>query len=252
MASMGKWLVGCSVVFLIVLVILLLIGFLLFREMKEIGDTVAEASTRLQQLEEQYPFERPDGGLIDENRFTRFLEARRLVAGEAKGFIEEMQQGSVLRQISTGLRGFQQMLPAFGEALDTARMSAPEYRFYGFEMMYALRYSEQPEVAEKYPELRTLSDEHEDLLRKLEDFDFEGAWNLVFRIDPYRLVVPEENLEVMVRHAGEIGETVDAVLVEQFFLEKVFESTPAVEEGAVDGAASESGTEPDDASGEGE
>jgi hypothetical protein len=227
---MGKWLVGCSVVFLVVLVLLVLIGFFLFREMQEIGESVADAGSQLEKLDERYPFERPEGGLLEADRFARFLEARRLVAEEAQVFLDEMSEGSWIRKISTGFRGFQRMLPTFIAALEKAEISSAEYHFCGSEVMYALRYTEQPEVASRHPEFAGIREAHRELLRKLENIDFEGPWNYVFQIAPDRLAVPEPNVDLIGRNADALAATSKALLVEQFLQDQFLER--AKKEGA--------------------
>jgi len=217
---MGKWLVGCTVVLLLVLGFVVLLGTVVYREVRHIGDSFEGASAKFEEISKLYPFTPPSDGVMDEAGFVRFLEARRAVADEARKFLEEIRRGSVIRRISTGLKAFRAIAPAVAGALESAKMPLEAYRFFATETMYVLRASAREDLAARYPALAAARAAHERLVASTDEIQTSGGWRFVFRIDPRRLVVPERNLEIVARHADEVAATADAVLVEDFLAER--------------------------------
>jgi len=223
---MGKWLIGCAVLALLVIGLLAVAGFFVFREIGDIGESMKEANDRLDRIAQEHPFERPEDGLLDRDRVVLFLDARGKLATWVDEFATSMQEGSVFKKIRSAVGFIQDALPVFATALEEAGMSRNEYEFIAEEAAYVFQYAGRKEVAAEFPQLIEAREARDEALQTVENIDIDsqesggdGGISPLTSIDPYRLDVPRHNVEIVASLADRFRETAKATAFEEFLLQ---------------------------------
>ncbi len=223
---MGKWLIGCTVVFLLVVGLIVALGFVVFREAGDFADKMEEGQERLEEVTEKYTWSRPEDGILDEERVDAFLEGRVELSEWLDEKVERIENGGFLDQIRGAVSLIQEFQPEFARVLEERRMSPAEYAFHAQEIALVIQYAGRDEVLEEFPQMGDL---RSDQAKSLEDgesaFQFGddsqqgGGWGYLSSIPPDRLTVPRKNLEIVAARTEVLQQSMSVIFVEQFVVD---------------------------------
>ena len=226
---MGKWLIGCGVLVALVIGLLVAVFFVVKSEVQEFTDAAGEASTRLEEVKEKYPFTRPDEGVMSEDRLLVFLQAREKLSVFVEEQVESLEKGGNWFAKARKVAGaFQEFMPALADALGEAGMSPAEYAFISREIAYCIQYARRDEVLTEFPqmaELHGMPGSEEDGEGDDDPFasirtqsENDAVLSSISMIDPYRLIVPRENLEIVARNTLRIRQTMTIDFIDEILL----------------------------------
>jgi hypothetical protein len=226
------WLIGCGTL----VIIAGALAFFAFRFFKaEIDDLRVEMEHFLEELdalEREYSFDRPEDGIIPEDRYRDFLFCRRSLKRDIDAFITGIADDdlSIKERISMVF----DMIPTFGNAyvraLRGAAMPPEEYGWYRDQTLLVIRYGEHPDAPAGLKDLRRDLDslsEEDNPFRYGENVEIGEASeadsfaDLLPDVDPLNINLPAANIETVLKSADAIRETKELFFFDTGFSEAI-------------------------------
>lgn len=254
---MGKWLIGCGVLLALVIGLLAAVFFVVKNEVQEFSEAADEAGVKLETVEKDYPFTKPEDGVLSEDRFILFLSGREKLDAFVEERVKNLQNAGFIAAVRSIASAAQDFMPAFANVLAEIGMSPYEYSFIAREVSYCVQYSRRDEVLAEFPQMASLHGMGSDEPGGEEDEDDPfaaiqassrsgGGLSAIATIDPYRLTVPRRNIEIVSRYTLRLSQTMGAAVVEELLLPVYHEVAAELGEAAPDDAgtdAADAGTD---------
>lgn len=245
---MKPLLIGCSVVFLLGIVGVVLAGFLFFGNVKDFVEDFEESGDRFTQLEKDFPFQPPEGWAIDPARFEVYLACRQGVFDLVEQAESDLDQEPGWKKPVRSLSIFPDVIHQTAQVLTRNEMSLTEYRWYDLEVVLVVEKSSLEEElreqvvprgelaeADSTAEKSEMGSKEDRFWREvrdafdLEEFDGGGAsvsWKMEqnqgldldeMRIDARRVLIPEVNTELVRQYRDQLLETAKVTRLTRMF-----------------------------------
>lgn len=123
-------LIGCGVILLIGVILAGYFGYRAVKAVRGIATAAAQIQSDLAATNQDFPFAPPADGLVDEERFGVWMEARRDLAAASDELLGRFEEGNNVWAMMGSMGDlFTKPGEAMVQALNSARMSVAEYQF---------------------------------------------------------------------------------------------------------------------------
>lgn len=138
MSSKKKWLIGCGIfVLLVILSVVGVIGFATYK-LASFGNALKSGVARVEQTNTSHPFKRPAGDVLDPERMKAYLAVRESIAATimAHPVLKKIQANDpknppgALELVSAVMDFMKNGIYEYAAQLDKNNMSLNEYRYY--------------------------------------------------------------------------------------------------------------------------
>lgn len=215
---MSKWVVGCLIAVLLCVGAVGAVLYFFISQSRQVAEEMERVGAEYAELNAKHPFQPPADGLLDAERYRRFLEVRGLAARVVREVLGTFKEKGVMDKMRAAFSVGPEVGKAHVDALTSATMSLNEYRFYADEFYLVLRENASREPARQDPALSELYDAmkkyRENMTRMQDQKGGEGFVDLLEEVAPGRLNVPEPNRELVARHKQPAVEAVDAYFLD--------------------------------------
>ena len=223
---MRYWLIGCGSLLLIVIVL----GVIGYNWFKDFAEEMQAVVVECEALNDEFPFEKPEDGVITKDFFSAYIACRRGLLDDFDGYIADLENDdtSFTKKVSMGVNMFSAMGGAFTASLRTQAMSPNAYEWLVSQTFLAIKYAEREDAPEELKQLH----------RALEAV-FDGRANddgevkvsvggastgktlkeILPNLDPNNISMPEENLAIIVENADALTETKNIFILDHVLLE---------------------------------
>jgi len=225
---MRFWLIGCGSL----LVIVIILGVVAFNYVKdaalEFKDDLDFVLTEYRTLERDFPFEKPEQGILSADDYGRFARCRQILLDDLDEYFGEFEgeETSWKKKISLVVNMATELGRFHVAALREAGLSPNAYEWYVNHTFLVLRYAEHPEASAELKELRRaiedLSWEDNPLADDGDEPFADGTGDLdeiLPQVDAIYIDLPKENLDAVLAHADALKETERVIYFDVVFLE---------------------------------
>ena len=149
---MKKILIGCGVIFVIVLLALAVVVWSAIKMGKQVGSQMQSVQQKVTALNGKYPFKPAEGQLVEPTRLDTWLQVEQAIRGQVETLgqtmdqwgktVEEGKKPSMVATFKMAKDHMSNMLTgvnALADSLDAAKMSLAEYSWTGQQVLSALR-----------------------------------------------------------------------------------------------------------------
>ncbi len=235
---MKKLLIGCSVVFLIIAVLMFAGGYYGYKKVLEPIYTTSKILVEsYERVNEDFPFERPASGLMEEGRYEKFLSVRNALAESGRKMLERLEEldsaeGEVsfidkLKQAKGLFEAIRDLGMNHVEQLRQEGMSAKEYVWHArVQLATIIHAAEEGRLQEEAPEAASLVEFINSSSKRLENLSQQGQGDLDIKVNGGKqwsqnlrleeIPLQDENLELIVKYQDEVTRYKNAFIADMF------------------------------------
>lgn len=233
---MRFWLIGCGSL-LVIVIVLGVVGYKYVKDATlEFKDDLEFVLGEYSALDLDFPFEKPQGGLLSADDYARFTRCRTILLDDLNEYFDEFEGEETpwKRKISLVVN----MAPELGRfhvaALRKAGLSPSAYEWYVNHTFLVLRYAEHPEAPEGLKELRCdienlswednpFPDGPDESFAGGKDDSFAGGKDgldeILPQVDAIYIRLPQENIDALLANADALRKTERVIFFDIVFLE---------------------------------
>ncbi len=225
---MRFWLIGCGSL-LVIVIILGVVGFKYVKDAAiEFKDDLEFVLDEYSALDRDFPFEKPEDGILSADDYARFARCRRILLEDLDEYLGEFEgeDTSWKKKISLVVNMPTEIGRFHVTALKEAGLSPTAYEWYVNHTFLMLRYAEHPDAPAGLKELRNdlenLSWEDNPFAENEEGPFADGKDDLdeiLPHVDAIYIRLPRENIDAVVAQADTLTETERVIYFDVMFLE---------------------------------
>ncbi len=223
---MRYWLIGCGSL----LVIVIVLGVIGFKYIKGITEDVQAVVAECEELNNEFPFEKSEDGIISKDSYATFIACRRDLRNDFDDYIADLEDddASFTKKFSLSVNMISVMGEAFIAALRAQAISPDTYEWFVSQTFLAIKYAEREDAPE---ELKELYGELETVFGRREkdngnvtvtvggNSTGKTLKEILPNLDSSYINIPEENLAVIIDNADALAETKNIFIFDHLLLE---------------------------------